>query len=87
MTDNERIDFITENHFAKLAFLQHAQIHLMRPAGWLDGDFSAILRLQWAVGDLLEDIINHTWNSGYDSACDQFCPAYDLSLIEVKERS
>jgi hypothetical protein len=78
MTDNERIDFVAGNDFAKLAFLQNAQMHLMKPDsnGYLylrlDGDFAAILRLQAAEGYLLADIIDHSWKRGYDAACDQW---------------
>jgi hypothetical protein len=71
MTDDERLDFIAGNDFAKLGFLQDAQMHLMKPASKsyltvsLDGDLDAIACLQFAECDLMEDVINQNWKRGY----------------------
>lgn len=60
------------NVFSRLAILQHAQIHLMRPSGSglavsLDGDFTAILKLQSAEGDLLNDAMSDEFAKGTES--------------------
>lgn len=73
MTDEEILDFIQENQFAQISFLQHAQNHLMKAGGdgdlhvKLDGDFAAILTLQAAGRDLAGEFMRKYWAAGWDA--------------------